>query len=281
MLVTIYLPTKNRVNLLRRAVDSVLSQTYANIELIVIDDGSSDETSALLSSIRAGDARLKIITNSVSVGSNASRNSAIQAATGDFITGLDDDDAFEPYRIEKFVEAWISYRQTGVEVGFLYSQEKNIIDNEFVGTTSKHGSVVLEMLLETNTIGNQIFAPKSTFIESGLFDVSLPAWQDMEFFMRVIKKGFKGRLVDLPSYIFDITPRKDRISKNEDKIRKAYHIVTQRHFALNRRAKQLMFMQVFNSYYKNKPTIRDFFYLQRLGFWPGGFVRLLRARLNN
>ena len=116
MLVTIYLPTKNRVNLLRRAVDSVLSQTYANIELIVIDDGSSDETSALLSSIRAGDARLKIITNSVSVGSNASRNSAIQAATGDFITGLDDDDAFEPYRIEKFVEAWISYRQTGVEV---------------------------------------------------------------------------------------------------------------------------------------------------------------------
>ena len=93
MLVTIYIPTKNRLKLLNRAIESVKKQTYKDIEIIVVDDGSTDGTTEYLAQeINSG--TLKAIFNKKSLGACAARNKAIEMATGDFITGLDDDDYF-------------------------------------------------------------------------------------------------------------------------------------------------------------------------------------------
>ena len=103
MLVSIYLPTRNREALLRRAINSVLTQTYTTLELIVVDDGSTDGTHTYLDTVRTGDSRIQVIRNEVSLGAPLSRNLAIRAARGEFITGLDDDDYFHPQRLATLV----------------------------------------------------------------------------------------------------------------------------------------------------------------------------------
>ena len=96
-LVSIYLPTYNRCALLRRAVDSVLAQTYTNWELIIVDDRSTDGTRAFLEDLQKLDPRVKCVfktdTGEVA-GVQVSRNIAINMAKGRYITGLDDDDFF-------------------------------------------------------------------------------------------------------------------------------------------------------------------------------------------
>src|SRR5690606_21493496 len=105
-LVTVYIPTYNRLNLLRLAVVSVLNQDYENIELIVVDDGSSDGTVEFLSVLSAKESGVRYLVNEKNAGACVSRNRAIEIARGEFVTGLDDDDYFFPERIRLFVEAW-------------------------------------------------------------------------------------------------------------------------------------------------------------------------------
>jgi len=98
-LVTVYIPTYNRLELLKRAVKSVLDQDYSNIELIVVDDGSSDGTVDYLECVSQADQRVRYFVNEVNSGACVSRNKAIWAEKGEFITGLDDDDYFLNDRI--------------------------------------------------------------------------------------------------------------------------------------------------------------------------------------
>lgn len=93
MLVTIYIPTKNRLDLLKRAIKSVRDQTYSNIELIVVDDGSKDGTREYLEKEHEA-GLLRAIFHQESLGACVARNAAIELSQGEFITGLDDDDYF-------------------------------------------------------------------------------------------------------------------------------------------------------------------------------------------
>ena len=93
-LITVYIPTHNRSILLKRAVDSVLRQTYENFEIIICDDGSSDNTADYLVDLASRDHRVKFIRNNEPKGACFSRNRCIELAKGEFITGLDDDDEF-------------------------------------------------------------------------------------------------------------------------------------------------------------------------------------------
>lgn len=88
-LVTVYMPTYNRVDLLQRAVESVLSQDYKNIELIVVDDNSTDDTHKYLSKIVEEDSHFRYFINEKNSGACISRNKAIFSTNGEFITGLD------------------------------------------------------------------------------------------------------------------------------------------------------------------------------------------------
>src|SRR5580700_7537460 len=93
-LVSVYIPTRNREAFLARAVRSVLQQTYTNIELIVVNDGSTDQTETLLDQVQQEDRRLVPVHIRESAGPSAARNIAIKMARGTFVTGLDDDDEF-------------------------------------------------------------------------------------------------------------------------------------------------------------------------------------------
>ena len=95
--VSIIIPTYNRVGYLSQAVDSVLAQTLVDWELIVVDDGSTDETSCYLESL--ADPRI-VALGQMNQGESAARNAGIAHARGRYIAFLDDDDLFAPQKLE-------------------------------------------------------------------------------------------------------------------------------------------------------------------------------------
>jgi glycosyltransferase involved in cell wall biosynthesis len=277
VLVSIYMPTRNRLAVLPRALDSALAQTYRDIEVIVVDDASEDATQAYLRERSAGEARLRVLRNDQRRGAAATRNVAIRAATGVFATGLDDDDRFEPGRVEEFVSGWRT-RQAD-RPAFLFAQMVWLHDGGRVAVTRRKPSVGFEDMFPANEIGNQIFAPTSRFLEAGLFDERLPAWQDLEFSMRLLAKHGRAWLVDRPSYIFDSTTRPDRISHDQAAIRAAFEAVAGRHAAGDSRRMAQLFLQIFSKDYRNVPTVADWVRYIAWRGQPRGLAELARSSL--
>jgi len=104
-LVSVVLPTHNRAQYLGKAVKSVLSQTYKNIELIIVNDASTDGTSGILPGFSKEDERVIIVTNHVNLGYERSLNKGVEGARGKYIARIDDDDSWsDPQKLEKQVE---------------------------------------------------------------------------------------------------------------------------------------------------------------------------------
>ena len=100
-LVSVLMPAYNHAPYVRPAVESVLGQTYANLELVVIDDASTDETWAVLQSF--DDVRIRLLRHEVNRGAHATLNEALALARGDFIAIINSDDLYHPGRIERLV----------------------------------------------------------------------------------------------------------------------------------------------------------------------------------
>ena len=184
MLVTVYIPTKNRLELLQRAIKSVQTQTYPNIELIVVDDGSTDGTREYLAKeMEAGS--LTAIFHEKSLGACAARNAAIKCSRGEYITGLDDDDYFlSNRRIEFLIEKWNS---VGPGFAGIFDSVKF---NTGTGIIEAHNSqlATFKQLRRQNLVGNQVFAPRKHYLDAGLFDIDMPAWQDWDLWIRISEK---------------------------------------------------------------------------------------------
>lgn len=117
-LVSVIMPAWNAEKTVRKAAQSILDQTWRNLELLIVDDASSDGTWAVLKQLAAGDARVKILRNTVNVGPYVSKNIALTRATGAWITGHDADDWAHQQRLERHMAAVI--KDTGVKVSLTY-----------------------------------------------------------------------------------------------------------------------------------------------------------------
>lgn len=178
-LVSVIMPTKNRVPLLQRALDSVLNQRYGNLEIVVVNDGSEDDTPNLLQTYKnKSKVKFIIIDNGQSVGAAQARNQAIEAASGQFIAGLDDDDSWHEDRITELVKAYSDdFACVTSDTVMVYPKvearwkKKKIID--------------LETLLYTNQVGNQVLVQRDRVLEVGGFDEQLPAAQDYDLWIRL------------------------------------------------------------------------------------------------
>ncbi len=280
MKVTVYIPTKNRRPVLAKAVDSVLSQNYKNLEVIVVSDGSTDDTETYLMQKSAEDQRLRFFIKEASEGAPAARNLAIKNATGDFVTGLDDDDEFLPDRLMLLVGYWNFLRAHDLQPSCIYTTDLIYKNGVEVSRSKKIGHVDHTQLFEFNYVGNQIFAPKSVFLEAGLFDEEMPAWQDMEFFYRVLKMFGHASLLDIPTQIMDDTPRTDRISiKAKSKLKAAYNRFVLKHCQDSDRRAQQLYLQMFSRYYGVRPDVSDWLFFMRKGIWFKGMMQLLSATL--
>jgi len=188
-LISIVIPTHNRSDLLQRAIDSVLLQTYKNIEIIIVDDGSVDDTKELVQSYMDKHKNITYIKHEKALGGNVARNSGIRVAKGEFIAGLDDDDEFTPDRIQVLLNN--------------YSDEYSLITSRAMKIT-KNGKqktklvpeVDLDTMLYFNAIGNQVLVKKDIIVGAGLFDEKLKRYQDYDMWLRIIQKYGKAKVVD-------------------------------------------------------------------------------------
>jgi glycosyltransferase involved in cell wall biosynthesis len=277
MLVSIYMPTKNRPDLLKRAVASVLNQTHRELELLIVDDGSTDETPAVLDALARQDGRIRHFRNERSRGAPFSRNLAISAARGQWITGLDDDDTFMPGRVSALLAYWKLLEEVGGDFSCIFTQDI-YDDGKTLSYSNKQGSVAWKSLLEYNVVGNQIFTLTDRLKACGMFDVDMPAWQDFDLFMRVLKRFGPAKLLDSALYRLSVDDRPDRISRSKkERILSAFERLAAKHPEIDNRLKQLLFLQVFGNLYSHRPGPADIAKFLTYGWNYANAKRLLRS----
>lgn len=222
--VTVYMPTHNRSDLVGRAIESVLRQTYKNIELIIVNDGSQDNTLNVLA-LYDFDSRVKILQNDTPKGACYSRNKAIRASEGHYITGLDDDDYFCDNHIELLV------RNFNLSYSFVSSSVVKEFPNQLKKNTLHSGMLSLDSCLHYNKIGNQVFTLTERIRNVGGFDESFPAFQDYDLWIRLMDKyghGFKSKDCTYVLNSMDI----ERISSNVERRLRALDLFIAKHAEL-------------------------------------------------
>ena len=208
--VSVYIPTHNRAELLQKAISSVLLQSYGNIEIVIVDDGSSDNTQEVLQAFLKRNKNIKIIRNNTPKGAAYSRNLAIKAATGYFITGLDDDDQFSPHRIKDFINHWVNGHS------FLFTNYKEFDGVAITENLPRKKIIDFADIKKRNYVGNQIFTTKTKFIESGGFDDKLEAWEDYDLWFRLIYLFGPARGINNHSYIVNTEDVRKRITNSSN-----------------------------------------------------------------
>ncbi|NNH27468.1 glycosyltransferase family 2 protein [Acinetobacter terrestris] len=249
LLVTIYIPTFNRVDLLERAINSVVTQSYKNIEIIVVDDCSTDGTQEFLKEIAKGDERIKFFLKEKNGGACESRNIAIQNARGEYITGLDDDDYFLPNRIENFVSNLSNVKNSVLlfDNPIIKLDDRPIITKKRkIMNTLKPKKIRAKDLIFSNYIGNQVFIKTDILKKFGGFDKNMPMWQDIECWYNIlVNTGGYGLSLNSYTYVVDLSHEMDRISNFKiEKGKKAFRCFSKKH-SLSQQDSQLLFCQLY------------------------------------
>lgn len=183
-MISVVIPTHNRADLLPRAIKSVQMQTWTDLEIIVVSDGSTDETRHVVESLAKEDSRIKFIEYHPARGGNIARNTGIEHASGAYVAFLDDDDVWMPNKLEK----QMAIMESDAEIGLVYTGVQIIYVNEKVVYSSKAracGDLSKDILLD-NSIGttSTVMVRKELFQKTGMFDVELRALQDFDLWIR-------------------------------------------------------------------------------------------------
>lgn len=258
-LVSVYIPTYNRCELLKRAIDSVRNQTYKNLEIIIVDDLSTDNTRNFLKEIQKEDSRIILIFKDKNSGACVSRNMAINAASGEYITGLDDDDYFTSQRVELFVKSW-SIKPKDCVALFTpnYSDIKKSKLHEFVSYFLSKRVIKTRDLYFANYVGNQVFTKTEVFRKLGGFDEKFRAWQDLELWFRLSSLGDIFKLRNATYYV-DRSHELNRISnQNINKIVDTKKLFMEKHCINDKVYKSALNNHLFY-YDKSKVDLKDVF----------------------
>ncbi len=186
-LVSVIIPTHNRSFLVKRAIRSVLNQTYSNFECIVIDDSSLDNTNQIIKSFE--DERIKYLVHKKNKGASAARNTGISHSNGKFIAFLDDDDEWLETKLEKQMNLIINLPKN---VGMVYCWMDYFNENEniiYQHHPTLRGEVLSELLDAQKLGGCPTLLVRSEVINKiGNFDERLKRGNDGDFIRRVCKE---------------------------------------------------------------------------------------------
>lgn len=192
-LVSVVIPTHNRSALLKRAVLSAQSQTYKNLEIIVVDDASSDDTQAVVAGLN--DNRLRYIKHNTNKGGSGARNTGIEASHGEYIAFLDDDDEWVENKIERqlahikgYDAVLCSATIVGKKEGVKYYKKPVVNVNDL-----RKGFIF--------SGGTNIIFSKVSVLRQIKFDENLNKGQDWDVLIRLSSK-FSVRYVNEPLVIY-------------------------------------------------------------------------------
>ena len=183
--ISVVIPTHNRAKMLKRAIDSVLAQTYQDFELIVVSDGSTDKTEAVVAAYK--DPRIKLLKHERPEGASSARNTGINVCKGKYIAFLDDDDEWLQEKLEKQIDL-IKYSPP--EVGLVYSWMECVENEEVthVRDPALKGYIFPHMLDKQAITNSSTLLIKRTVLDVVRgFDEDLPRGNDGDFIRRITK----------------------------------------------------------------------------------------------
>ena len=195
-LVSVILPTYNRGWILKEAIDSVLSQDFDDFQLIVVDDGSTDNTDSILDEY-VGDI---IVLRQDNLGVSAARNAGIDFASGQLIAFLDSDDVWLPKKLTSQVD----FFNSNPDALICQAQELWIRNGKRVNPKNRHkkisGMIFQQSLSLCMVSPSAVMIRKSLLDKTGVFDESLPACEDYDLWLR-ISCQYPIFLIDTPLII--------------------------------------------------------------------------------
>ena len=203
MKLSIIIPVYNTSKYLRRCLDSVLNQTYKNIEVIIIDDGSIDDSKDICYEYAAKDSRIKVWCQE-NEGVSTARNKGIDQSSGDLIAFVDSDDAVLKDMYECLIKN-LEDNESDISVCDLY----RVCDNKVTSYGMNDGKIfviddpIKDFLLNQNlkyAIANKVF--KRNLIGKTRFNTSLTNSEDRLFIYEIYKKKPKVVKINLPKYIY-------------------------------------------------------------------------------
>ncbi len=229
--ISVIIPTYNRENLIAKSINSVLNQTYQNFEVIVIDDGSSDNTSEVIKQIH--DNRIKYIKLTQRKGGSNARNIGIKKARGKYISFLDSDDILYPKKLEKQLQNIINKKSNldFCKIRVIYNKTYHYFyPNKKQEKKILRGKIFDELITYGNFISTQSILVERNFMRKFFFDINMPRLQDFDVILRmipIVKISYTRRvLVDL--YI-----QKDSLTLSTEKLKKAIYILLTKKFNFN------------------------------------------------
>lgn len=221
-LVSVIIPMYNRQNTIKDAINSVLNQSYKNIELILVDDCSKDKTVEVAKSIN--DNRIKIIQHIKNKGACAARNTGISQASGEYIAFNDSDDI---WRVDKIKKQLNMLKLNKASVVFCQMERHNYKHGENIFPLLDNGIVSYEKLLIKSKCSTQTILAKKEVFDQFIFDENLPRFQDYDF---VIRSACKFKYCFLKECLVDVYLQPDSItSLNHKKLLEINLILYEKH----------------------------------------------------
>lgn len=199
-LVSVVIPTYGRADLLNRAIDSVLMQTYGNIEIIVVNDNkfTSEHYDPTMIALQkyTNNPKIKVVSDGENVGGSLARNKGINASAGEYISFLDDDDYYYPEKIKKQLDYLVS-KNADICICYMdiLKNKKIIRDNR----SKSLASDIKEFLLYGNCYTPMILCKRNSLFSVGLF-TDTPKFQDHVLMLKIFQKEMK--VVTLREFLF-------------------------------------------------------------------------------
>lgn len=220
--VSVIMPTCERPHLINRAVESVLSQTFKDLELIIIDDASKDETREQV--LKNSDPRIHYIRHESRKGGAAARNTGIRIAKGNYLAFLDDDDEWFPNKLQLQIDL---LENSSSKVGLVYSgylMVDQITGKQIGSHTPIHKGDLLGDLLLYNWVGStsSVLLRKECLNRVGFFDEKLPIFQDYDLWIRLAKEFHFSYIKD-PLLVYYV--HGERISTRPEGFRRGLEIL--------------------------------------------------------
>lgn len=204
-LVSVIIPCYNDYKYIDEAIRSINNQTYKNVEIIIIDDGSDIQTKEVLKNIIQENVTIIYQENA---GPSVARNNGIKRAKGDFILTLDADDYFESV----FIAKALKLLEQNEKAGLIGCWIKAFIDKKIVETYRPKGGNAEDFLVQNNVSGNTLFR-KKCWQDAGEYDVQMrTGYEDWEFNLSVVKAGWE--IIVIEEFLFNYRIKK--VSRNSE-----------------------------------------------------------------
>lgn len=203
--VSIIIATHDRAELLPRAIESLLIQTYQNFEIIIVDDASQDDTPTVIEKLTQSDSRIRAIRSDINIGPGAARNMGVDQATGEYIAILDDDDLASPERLE----VQVGVMETNPDIDMVFSSVEYINDDKkcfqispdliYKGQFPESSHAVFKLLyVERNYIVNTTIMTRHRLWERFRYPEKPWIGEDRFLFCQLAASGIKMKAIPQP-----------------------------------------------------------------------------------